>query len=125
MSLCYRERYRLRGIEAALFRSDSHLAAMLDMFGRLYSGQDMPVSEQVPPRHDRDGRAVIRIAAAFAAAALAISVMFGAALTMAAPTWGAASSHRPPSPSAPGRAATPSGTLSDTTASRAAGGTGR
>ena len=48
MSLCYREQRQLRGIEADLFRSDSHLAGMLEMFGRLYSGQDIPASEQVP-----------------------------------------------------------------------------
>ncbi|MBO0816596.1 MAG: DUF3040 domain-containing protein [Actinobacteria bacterium] len=107
MSLCYRERYQLRGIEAALFRSDSHLAAMLDVFGRLYSSQEMPASEQVHSRKNRDRRAVIRIAAAFAAAALALSVMFGAALTMAAPAWGGASGHRLSSPSAPGRAGKP------------------
>jgi hypothetical protein len=28
MSLCYREQRQLRGIEAGLFRSDSHLAAV-------------------------------------------------------------------------------------------------
>ena len=38
MSLCYREQRQLRGIEAGLFRSDSHLTAMLYVFGRLYSG---------------------------------------------------------------------------------------
>ena len=42
MSLCYREQRQLRGIEADLFRSDSHLAGMLETFGRLCSGQDMP-----------------------------------------------------------------------------------
>lgn len=62
MSLCYREQRQLRGIEAGLFRSDSHLAGMLDVFGRLYRGQDMPASEQVPSRQDRDRRAVTRIA---------------------------------------------------------------
>jgi hypothetical protein len=34
MSLCYREQRQLRGIEADLFRSDSHLAGMLETFGR-------------------------------------------------------------------------------------------
>jgi hypothetical protein len=69
------------GVEAGLFRSDSHLARMLEMFGRLYSGQDMPASEQVPSGQGRDRRAVTRIAVAFAVAALAISVLFSAALT--------------------------------------------
>jgi hypothetical protein len=80
MSLSYREQCQLRGIEAGLFRSDSYLAAMLDLFGRLYSGQDMPASEQVPSRQNRDRRAVTRIAAALAA--LAISVMFSAAVAL-------------------------------------------
>jgi hypothetical protein len=83
MSLCYREQRQLRTIEARLLRSDSHLAAMLDVFGRLYSGQDMPASEQVPSRQDSDRRAVTRIAAVFAAVALAISVMVSAALAVA------------------------------------------
>ena len=45
MSLCDREQRHLRGIEARLLQSDSHLTAMLYLFGRLYSGQDMPASE--------------------------------------------------------------------------------
>ena len=82
MSLCYREQRQLRGIQARLQGSDSHLAAMLEVFGRLYRGQDMPASEQVPSGQDRDRRAVIRIAVAFAVAALAISILFSAALTL-------------------------------------------
>jgi len=62
MGLYYREQRQLRGVEAGLFRSDSHLAGMLEMFGRLYSGQDMPASEQVPSGQGRDRRAVTRIA---------------------------------------------------------------
>jgi hypothetical protein len=46
MSLCYREQRQLRGIEAGLLGSDSHLAGMLETFGRLCSGQDMPASER-------------------------------------------------------------------------------
>ena len=107
MSLCYREQRQLRGVEAGLFRSDSHLAGMLEMFGRLYSGQDMPASEQVPSGSGRDRRAVTRIAAAFAAAALALSILFSAALTTPARHSGPASGHRPPSPSAPGQVAKP------------------
>ena len=34
MSLCYHEQRQLRGIEADLFRSDSHLVGMLETFGR-------------------------------------------------------------------------------------------
>src|ERR1700746_87902 len=108
MSLCYREQRRLRGWEARLFRSDSHLAGMLEMFGRLYGGQDMPASEQVPSGQGRERRAVTRIAAAFAVAALALSILFSAALTTPARSGAPPSGHRPPSPSAPGQAAKPS-----------------
>ena len=122
MSLCYREQRQLRRIEAGLFRSDSHLAAMLEMFGRLYRGQDMPAPERVPSGQGRDQRAVTRIAAAIAVAALAFSILFSALLP---PQSGApASGHRPPSPSAPGPAAKPtaSRTLPDGIASRLLGG---
>jgi hypothetical protein len=105
MSLCYREQRQLGGIEADLLQSDSHLTAMLYVFDRLYSGQDMPASEQVPSGQDRDRRAVTRIVVAFAvAAALAISILFSAALTLPARYGAPASGHRPPSPSAPGPA---------------------
>jgi hypothetical protein len=86
MSLCYREQRQLRSIEADLLQSDSHLTAMLYVFDRLYSGQDMPASEQVPSGQDRDRRAVTWIAVAFAVAALAISILFRAALTLPAGT---------------------------------------
>jgi hypothetical protein len=124
MSLCYREQRQLRGIEADLLQSDSHLTAMLYVFDRLYSGQDMPASEQVPSGQDRDRRAVTRIAVAFAVAALALSILFSAALTTPARSGAPASGHRPPSPSAPGQAAKPaaSRTLPDTIASRTVGG---
>ena len=124
MSLCYREQRRLRGVEAGLFRSDSHLAGMLEMFGRLYSGQDMPASEQVPSGQGRDRRAVTRITAAFAVAALALSILFSAALTTPARSGAPASGYRPPSPSAPGQAAKPTAgrTLPDGIASRHVGG---
>ena len=124
MSLCYREQRQLRGIEAGLFRSDSHLAGMLKTFGRLYRGQDMPASERVPSGQDRDRRAVTRIAVAFAVAALAISILFSAALTLPSRSGAPASGHRPPSPSAPGQAAKPTvgRTLPDGIASRPIGG---
>jgi len=124
MSLCYREQRRLRGVEAGLFRSDSHLAGMLEMFGRLYRGQDMPASEQVPSGKGRDRRAVTRIAVAFAVAALAFSILFGAALTLPSRSGAPASGHRPPSPSAPAQAAKPTvgTTLPDGIASRPVGG---
>jgi hypothetical protein len=64
MSLCYREQRQLRGIEVGLFRSDSHLAGVLDVFGRLYRGQDMPASERVLSGQGRDQGAVTRIALA-------------------------------------------------------------
>src|SRR6266478_1923645 len=124
MSLCYREQRQLRGIEAGLVRADSHLAGMLETFGRLYSGQDMPASERVPSGQGRDQRAVTRIAAAFAVAALALSIVFSAALTTPARSGAPASGHRPPSLSAPGQAAKPttSRTLPDRIASRTVGG---
>ena len=118
MSLCYREQRQLRGIEAGLLQSDSHLTAMLYVFGRLYSGQDMPASEQVPSGQGRDRRAVTRIAVAFAVAALALSIPFST-LTLPSRSGAPASGHRPPSPSAPGPAGKPtaSRTLPDRIAS--------
>ena len=124
MSLCYREQRQLRGIEASLFRSDSHLVSMLDVFGRLYRGQDMPASERVLSGPGRDQGAVIRIAVAFAVAALALSILFSAALTTPDRSSAPASGHWPPSPSAPGQAAKPTvgRTLPDGIASRTVGG---
>jgi hypothetical protein len=123
MSLCYREQRQLRDIEAGLFRSDSHLAGMLETFGRLYSGQDMPASEQVPSGHSPGRRAVTRIAEAIAVAALTFSILFSA-LTLPPHSGAPASGHRPPSPSAPGQAAKPTvgRTLPDGIASRTVGG---
>ena len=124
MSLCYREQRQLRGIEADLLQSDSHLTAMLYVFDRLYSGQDMPASERVPSGRGRDWGAVTRIAVAFAVAALAISILFSVALTPPARYGTPASGHRPPGPSAPGQAAKPAAgrTLPDRTAGRPVGG---
>jgi hypothetical protein len=124
MNLCYCEQRQLRGIQAGLFRSDSHLAGMLETFGRLYSGQDMPASEQMLSGPGRDRRVITRITVAFAVAALALSVLFSAALTTPARSGAPASGHRPPSPSAPGPAAKPmtSKTLPDRIASRHVGG---
>jgi len=124
MSLCYREQRQLCDIEAGLFRSDSHLAGMLEVFGRLYRGQDMPASERVLSAQGRDQGAVTRIAAVFAVAALALSILFSAPLTLPARSGAPASGHRPPSPSAPGQAAKPTvgRTLPDGIASRTVGG---
>jgi hypothetical protein len=124
MSLCYREQRQLRGIEAGLFRSDSRLVGMLETFGRLYRGQDMPASERVLSGQGRDRRAVTRIVVAFAVAALALSILFIAALTTPARSGAPASGHRPPSLSAPGQAAKPttSRTPPDGIASRHVGG---
>jgi hypothetical protein len=112
MGLCYREQRQLRGIQAGLFRSDSHLAGTLETFGRLYRGQDMPASERVLSGPGRDRRAVTRIAVAFAVAALALSILFTAALTLPSRSGAPASGHRPPSPSAPGQAAKPTAEFS-------------
>jgi hypothetical protein len=123
MSLCYREQRQLCDIEAGLFRSDSHLAGMLEVFGRLYRGQDMPASERVLSGQGRDQGAVTRIAAVFAVAALALSILFSAALTLPSRSGVPASGHRPPRPSAPGQAAKPTvgRTLRDGIASRTVG----
>jgi len=107
MSLCDREQRQLRGIEAGLLQSDSDLTAKLYVFDRLYSGQDMPASEQVPSGQGRDRRAVTRIVVAFVVAALAISILFSAALIPPARYGAPASGYRPPSPSAPGPAGKP------------------
>jgi hypothetical protein len=124
MSLCYREQRQLRGIQAGLSRSDSHLAGMLGTFGRLHRGQDMPASERVLSGHGRDRRAVTRIAVPFVLAALALGFLFGAALTTPVRSGAPASGHRPPSLSAPGQATTPATgrTLPETIASRPADG---
>jgi hypothetical protein len=124
MSLCYREKRQLRGIEAGLFRSDSHLVGMLDVFGSRYRGQDMPASERVLSGQGRGQRAVPRIAAALAVVALALSILFSAALTTPARSGTPASGHRLPSPSARGQAAKPTvgRTLLDGIASRTVGG---
>ena len=124
MSLCHREQRQLRGIQAGLSRSDSHLAGMLDAFGRLYRGQDMPASERVVSGRGRNQRVVTRIAVAFTIAALALSILFSAALTMPARSGAPASGHRPASLSAPGQAAKPttSRTLPERIASRHVGG---
>jgi hypothetical protein len=97
---------------------------MLETFGRLYRGQDMPASERVLSGQGRDRRVVTRIVVAFAVAALALSILFVAALTTPARSGAPASGHRPPSLSAPGQAAKPttSRTLPDGIASRHVGG---
>jgi hypothetical protein len=97
---------------------------MLETFGRLYRGQDMPASERVLSGQGRDQGAVTRIAVAFAVAALAVSILFSATLTLPARSGAPASGHRPSCPSAPGQAAKPTAgrTLPDGIASRHVGG---
>ena len=53
MSLSRYQHCQLRRIEASLRRSDSKLASMLSMFGRLCAGQRMPAWEQAPSRLGR------------------------------------------------------------------------
>jgi len=99
MSLGYRERRQLRGIEAVLFRSDSPLVAMLGEFGRLYRGQDMPASERMRSWRDHDWRAIIWIMVACGAIALAIGVVFSAGSRPGHPgTPGSSATNRPVSP---------------------------
>ncbi|HEV3289280.1 MAG TPA: hypothetical protein VG123_09815 [Streptosporangiaceae bacterium] len=83
MSLSYRQQRQLRLIGAGLRRSDPHVGAMFGIFVRLYPGQDMPDWEQVAQGRFR--RAAAWIVAAFAAMAVAISVLLGKAVTLAAP----------------------------------------
>ena len=83
MRLSYRQQRQLRLIEATVRRSDPHVGAMFGIFGRLYPGQDLPDWEQVAQGRLR--RAAARIVAAFAAMAVAITVLLGQAVTLAAP----------------------------------------
>ena len=48
MSLRNRQKEQLRRIASDLRRSDAHLSAMFNVFGKLYPDQDMPAWEQVP-----------------------------------------------------------------------------
>jgi anti-sigma-K factor RskA len=83
MSFSYGQQRQLRLIGASLRRSDPHMGAMFGIFGRLYPDQDMPHWEQVAQSRLR--RAAAWIVAAFAAMAVAITVLIGKAVTMAAP----------------------------------------
>lgn len=83
MSFSYGQQRQLRLIGAGLRRSDPHMGAMFGIFGRLYPDQDMPDWEQVAQGRLR--RAAAWIVAAFAAMAVAITVLVGKAVTMAAP----------------------------------------
>jgi len=68
MSLSAREQHTLDSIESALSGSDPELALLLATFGRLTSGEDMPVREKIRParrwsprgRHRRPPRRVGR-----------------------------------------------------------------
>jgi hypothetical protein len=71
MSLPGRQRRRLRRIDAAVCRSDPHLASMLSIFARLTAGEAMPGREQL--RAPPPGRARAALAAAAVAAASLIA----------------------------------------------------
>ena len=83
MRLSYCQQRQLRLIEASVRRSDPHVGAMFGIFGRLYPDQDMPDWEQVAQGRLR--RAAAWIVAAFAAMAMAITVLLGKAVTLAGP----------------------------------------
>ena len=83
MRLSYRQQRQLRLIEASVRRSDPHVGAMFGIFGRLYPDQDMPDCEQVAQGRLR--WAAAWIVAAFAAMAVAITVLLGKAVILAAP----------------------------------------
>jgi hypothetical protein len=55
MSLRNRQKKQLRRIAADLRRSDAHLSAMFNVFGKLYPDQDMPAWEQVPQESSSRG----------------------------------------------------------------------
>jgi hypothetical protein len=89
MSLSYLQETQLHRIEVDLRRSEPHLGAMLSLFGKLYSDQDVPAWEQVSPEspcRDRLHRAAARFVAALSATAAAISPLL-AAVSVAAAGW--------------------------------------
>ena len=69
MNLTRCEQRQLRRIEAAVRRSDPRLAAIMGMFGRLYSGEEMPASEHEPRPQNHLRRSAAWIVAALATAA--------------------------------------------------------
>lgn len=69
MNLTRCEQRQLRHIEAAVRRSDPRLAAIMGMFGRLYSGEEMPASEHEPRSQNHLRRSAAWIVAALATAA--------------------------------------------------------
>lgn len=86
MRLSYHQQRQLRLVEATVRRSDPHLGAMFAMFGRLYTGENLPGGEQLPDGPCGQGRfrrAAAWIAAVLTTAAVALSVLLGKALTMA------------------------------------------
>jgi predicted PurR-regulated permease PerM len=83
MSLNHCQQRQLYRIEARLFRSDPHLAAMLAMFGRLSAGQRMPSWEQIATRPDRIRQAAaLMITNAVAVVAAATGLLVTAVLTL-------------------------------------------
>jgi hypothetical protein len=83
MKLSYRQQRQLRLIDAAVRRSDPHVGAMFGIFGRLYTGEDLPGAEQLPDQPAGRGfprRAASWMVAMLTGAAVAISVLFGRAV---------------------------------------------
>jgi hypothetical protein len=73
MSLPFRERTALRGIEAGIWSSDPGLASWMAFFSRLTADEDMP-------GHERGPLAIVRICTVvWASAARAVCVVAGAA----------------------------------------------
>jgi hypothetical protein len=83
MSLFYAQEHELHLIEARLCRSDPHLCELSGIFSRLYTGDDMPAWEQVPPCREgahRGSRIVIvhmAVAAVFRALLKVALFLFG------------------------------------------------
>jgi Protein of unknown function (DUF3040) len=60
MTLPYRQRRRLRGIDRMLRRSDPDLASMLSIFGHLGAVEQLPSREQLPASRPW-ARALVRL----------------------------------------------------------------
>ena len=109
MSLSYLQETQLHRIEVDLRRSEPHLGAMLSLFGKLYSDQDVPAWEQVSPEsscRDRLHRAAARFVAALIATAAAISPLL-AAVSVAAAGWRTQAPAAERERTRPGRGAAP------------------
>jgi hypothetical protein len=106
MSVMYRTRQQLRGIETGLVASDPKLAGILSVFGRLCAGQPLPAWEQMPSLRSRIQQAAALLVATITVVTAAISSdrSFAWLRTQRAQTAGhqsAARARREPRPKGP------------------------